>query len=102
AIEATVPALEQKVSQANNLLAVLSGKAPAEWEGVERIKLSELTLPKNLPVTLPSDLVRQRPDILASEAELHVASAEIGVATAALYPSFNLTGTFGVTKNSIS
>src|SRR5690606_36428801 len=48
AIEATVPALEQKVSQANNLLAVLSGKAPAEWEGVERIKLSELTLPKNL------------------------------------------------------
>lgn len=102
AIEATVPALEQKVSQANNLLAVLSGKAPAEWEGVERIKLSELTLPKNLPVTLPSDLVRQRPDILASEAELHIASAEIGVATAALYPSFNLTGTFGVTKNSIS
>lgn len=102
AIEATIPTLEQKVDQTNNLLAVLSGKAPSEWPEIGEIKLSDLTLPKNLPVTLPSELVRQRPDILASEAELHMASAQIGVATAALYPSFNLSGSFGVTKNSIS
>ena len=57
-----------------------------------RVRLTDLTLPGELPVSLPSDLVRQRPDILAAEATAHAASANIGVATAALLPSVTLSG----------
>lgn len=99
AYEATLPALHQKLNQTEHLLAVLSGRAPAEWETPE-VALTDLTLPVDLPRTLPSELVRQRPDILAAEAELHASSANIGVATAALFPSFSLSGTYGVNSNS--
>lgn len=99
AYEATLPALYQKLNQTEHLLAVLSGRAPAEWETPE-VTLADLALPANLPRTLPSELVRQRPDILAAEAQLHASSANIGVATAALFPSFSLTGTYGVNSNS--
>jgi NodT family efflux transporter outer membrane factor (OMF) lipoprotein len=54
-----------------------------------------ITLPQELPVSLPSSLVRQRPDIRAAEALLHQASAQVGVATANLYPQFSLTGNYG-------
>ena len=64
--------------------------------------MADLTLPGDLPITLPSELVRQRPDILAAEAELHSASADIGVATAALFPSFTLNGTYGLNNNSLN
>jgi outer membrane protein TolC len=57
--------------------------------------LDSLTLPEQLPVSLPSALVRQRPDIRASEEALHQASAAIGVATAAQYPQFTLSGSYG-------
>ncbi len=56
------------------------------------VRLDDLTLPAELPVSLPSDLVRQRPDILAAEATAHAASANIGVATAAMLPSVTLSG----------
>ena len=56
------------------------------------LALSDFSLPEDLPLSLPSELVRQRPDILAAEARLHAASAEIGVATAALFPSLTLNG----------
>ena len=59
------------------------------------IDLAELSLPADLPLSLPSDLVNQRPDILSSEALMHVASANIGIATAAMFPSFSLSGTYG-------
>jgi outer membrane protein TolC len=59
------------------------------------IGLDTLTLPQDLPVSLPSELARQRPDILAAEAQLHATSADIGVATAAMFPSFSLNATFG-------
>ncbi len=98
ALEATLPPLRQKLDQTDHLLAVLTGRTPGEWAAPE-ITLSDLTLPADLPVTLPSHLVRQRPDILASEAQLHSASAEIGVATAALFPSFTLNGSYGVGSN---
>jgi len=101
ATEATIPQLQQKLSQAEHLLAALVGYTPAEW-APPRFTLADLTLPANLPITLPSELVRQRPDILAAEAQLHSASAEIGVATAALFPSFTLNGTFGLNNTSIS
>ncbi len=68
-----------------------SGKAPADWTPPD-FKLDDFTLPQEIPASLPSELVHQRPDILAAEAQLHMASAAIGVATANLYPNINLTG----------
>ncbi|WP_439821348.1 efflux transporter outer membrane subunit [Pseudomonas sp. HLG18] len=92
--EASLPALKQKVSQSEHLLATLEGVMPAELK-LPDIRLTALSLPHDLPVSLPSDLVRQRPDILTAEAQLHQASAQIGVATAAMFPSFSLSGTYG-------
>jgi len=91
--EATIPQLEQKLAQSDDLLATLAGYAPAEWQAPD-ISLSDLSLPSELPVSLPSDLVRQRPDILVAEAAAHGASANIGVATAALLPSVTLSGDY--------
>jgi NodT family efflux transporter outer membrane factor (OMF) lipoprotein len=68
---------------------VLAGRSPAEWTPPD-FDLDTLSIPVELPVSLPSELVRERPDILAAEAQLHAASAAIGVATAQLYPSVNL------------
>jgi NodT family efflux transporter outer membrane factor (OMF) lipoprotein len=97
--EALLPALQQKVSQAEHLLATLEGVMPADAR-LPDIRLTGLSLPENLPVSLPSVLVRQRPDILSAEALLHQASADIGVATAAMFPSFSLTGTYGTAGSS--
>jgi NodT family efflux transporter outer membrane factor (OMF) lipoprotein len=94
-VEATLPPLRQKISQTEHLLATLAGRTPAEW-APQQVGFADLTLPGDLPITLPSELVRRRPDILAAEAQLHSASAEIGVATAALFPSFTLNGAYGV------
>jgi NodT family efflux transporter outer membrane factor (OMF) lipoprotein len=87
--------LEQKVSQSEHLLATLEGVLPSKAT-LPDIDLTGFSLPVDLPVSLPSDLVRQRPDILSAEAQMHVASAKIGVATAAMFPSFSLSGTYGV------
>lgn len=89
---ALMPDLKQREAVARHALAVLVGKAPAEWSPPE-FALDDFTLPSELPVSLPSELVHQRPDIQAAEAQLHAASASIGVATANLYPNLNLTGT---------
>ncbi|MGO8916119.1 MAG: efflux transporter outer membrane subunit [Stellaceae bacterium] len=94
-----LPPLRQQVSVARHALSVLLGRLPADWVPPD-FDLEEFTLPGELPVTLPSDLVRQRPDILASEAQLHAASAAIGVATAQLYPNINLSASF--TQESIA
>ena len=101
--EATIPQLQQKLSQSDDLLAALVGRAPAEWAAPE-VNLNELTLPSELPVELPSQLVSQRPDILIAEATAHAASAGVGVATAALLPSITLDGTYsanGLTTGSL-
>jgi NodT family efflux transporter outer membrane factor (OMF) lipoprotein len=92
--EATIPGLQQKITQADDLLATLVDRTPAEWQAPD-LRFEELTLPAELPVSLPSALVRQRPDILASEANLHQASTGIGVATAALLPSLSLGAGYG-------
>jgi NodT family efflux transporter outer membrane factor (OMF) lipoprotein len=99
ATEATLPLFRQRFSQARHLLAILAGHTPAEWAPPD-IKLDDIILPDDLPITLPSELVRRRPDILAAEAELHGASAAVGVATAALFPSFTLNGTYGFNNTS--
>jgi NodT family efflux transporter outer membrane factor (OMF) lipoprotein len=91
---ATLPPLEQSLAQARHALAVLVGSLPSDFE-LPVVKLDKLTLPGRLPVSLPSSLVRQRPDIRASEALLHAANANVGVAVANLFPQFTLTGTYG-------
>ena len=99
--EATLPPLRQRLSQSEHLLATLAGHAPSEWMP-SHVSMDELSLPSKLPLSLPSELVRQRPDILAAEAQLHGASANIGVATAALFPSFTLNGSFGQNATSMN
>jgi NodT family efflux transporter outer membrane factor (OMF) lipoprotein len=99
--EATIPQLEQKLAQSDDLLATLAGHVPAEWKAPD-VALTDLTLPSELPVSLPSELVRQRPDILVAEATAHAASANVGVATAALLPSITLSGAREASSNSAS
>ncbi len=98
ATEATLPVLAQKAAQADDLLATLAGRAPGDWQAPQ-IDLAALTLPADLPVSLPSDLVRQRPDIKVAEAAAHAASANIGVATAAMLPNITLSASYGSTAN---
>ncbi len=93
-LEATIPPVRQKMSQAEHLLATLVGKTPAEWQTPD-LRLSEISRPEHLPLSLPSELVRQRPDILAAEAQLHAANAAVGASTAAMFPSFTLSGSYG-------
>jgi NodT family efflux transporter outer membrane factor (OMF) lipoprotein len=94
AAQASEPLLAQHLDQTDHLLATLAGVPPALWTA-PNLDLTTLRLPADIPVSLPSDLVRRRPDILAAEAQLHVASANIGVTTAALFPSISLGGTVG-------
>lgn len=91
---AQLPAIDRRIEQANHLLATLTGREPGA-SGVPRFTLDEFELPESLPVVVPSDLVRQRPDIQASAALLHVATAQYGVAVANLYPQINLSATLG-------
>ncbi len=86
---AMLPPLRQQLAIAKDALSVLSGKAPGDWTPPD-FELAEFALPQTLPLTVPSELVRERPDILASEAQLHAASAAVGVATAELYPNITL------------
>ena len=98
---ASIAPLRQQVSQADHQLAVYLGRTPAE--GTPAVPdLDALSLPTELPLTVPATLARQRPDIRASEALLHQASANVGVATANLYPHLDLTGSIGPEGTKIS
>jgi NodT family efflux transporter outer membrane factor (OMF) lipoprotein len=88
-----LPNLQQQESTARHALAILVGKTPADWTSPD-FTLDDFTLPAEITASLPSELVHRRPTILAAEAQLHFASAAIGVATANLYPKIDLTGTF--------
>ncbi|MDY6949584.1 MAG: efflux transporter outer membrane subunit, partial [Pseudomonadota bacterium] len=90
-----LPPLRQQLDTARHALAVLLGKAPSQWLEVNAsfAKSDQLRLPQEMPVTLPSELVHRRPDILSAEAQLHAATAAVGVATANLYPRINLSAT---------
>ncbi|HMA32588.1 MAG TPA: efflux transporter outer membrane subunit [Casimicrobiaceae bacterium] len=91
---ASLPLLVNRMQQADHLLAVLIGQAPGAVD-IPRFALSDFTLPQSLPVVVPSELVRGRPDIQASAALLHVATAQYGVAVASLYPQINLSAALG-------
>jgi NodT family efflux transporter outer membrane factor (OMF) lipoprotein len=93
------PGLDQQLSSAKHALAVLTGRAPGDWSPPD-FDLTALTLPGELPVSLPSDLVHQRPDILAAESLLHASSARIGIATAQLYPEITLSA--GISASSLN
>jgi NodT family efflux transporter outer membrane factor (OMF) lipoprotein len=86
---ALLPPLGQQLAAAEDALAVLVGKFPAEWRR-PAFKLADFTLPAELPVSVPSALVRQRPDILAAAAQLHASSAAVGIAVAQMYPTITL------------
>jgi NodT family efflux transporter outer membrane factor (OMF) lipoprotein len=88
-VEATLPPLQKALAQERNLLATLSGRLPSQAL-MERFDLTELTLPHELPLSLPSKLVEQRPDVRAAEAGVHSASALVGVAAANQLPQITL------------
>jgi NodT family efflux transporter outer membrane factor (OMF) lipoprotein len=92
--ESLLPPLEKAYDQQRNLIAVLTGNFPADanWKPTS---LNALHLERELPVIVPSQLVDQRPDVRAAEAQVHAASAEIGVATANLLPQFGISGDVG-------
>jgi NodT family efflux transporter outer membrane factor (OMF) lipoprotein len=92
--EATLPPLNKQLQIERDLLRLLAGHFPNEDTG-GNFDLSELTLPQNLPLSLPSQLVEQRPDVRQYQALLHVASAEVGVATANMLPQFTISGGLG-------
>jgi len=89
--ETLVSPLRQQLAAAKDALATLVGKSPAEFQTPD-FTLEGFTLPADLPVAVPSLLVRTRPDIRAAEAQLHEASAAIGIAEAAFYPDISLSG----------
>ncbi len=92
--EQAIPPLQKQLEQTRDLLAVLVGEAPAQG-GLDDFELSRLHLPRELPLSLPSQLVDQRPDVRAAEAQVHAASAEIGVAIANRLPQFSISATDG-------
>lgn len=92
--EALLPPLRQRLGVARHALAVLSGHAPGEWKSPD-FAFGELKMPRQLPLSLPSELAHRRPDVLAAEAQLHAATAAVGIATANLYPQIALTAAGG-------
>jgi NodT family efflux transporter outer membrane factor (OMF) lipoprotein len=93
-VAATLPPLLKQLAQQRDLLAVLAGGFPNQ-DPTEKFELSSLQLPQELPVSLPSQLVEQRPDVRQAEENLHSASAQIGIARANRLPNFALTGDVG-------
>jgi NodT family efflux transporter outer membrane factor (OMF) lipoprotein len=97
----SLPSLRQQLSTARHALSILTGRLPAEWSPPD-FDLKDFMLPGDLPLTLPSELVRRRPDILAAEAQLHADSAAIGIATAQLYPNITLSGSLGQQDSAVT
>jgi len=89
-----LPAMRQELSEAQHALAITLGTTPAD-DSVPALDLEQFTLPKDIPLSVPSELARRRPDILAAEAQLHAATAAVGVAQANLYPHLELSSTMG-------
>jgi len=93
-VTATLPPLMKQLAQQRDLLAALSGGFPSQ-EPAEKFELSSLQLPQELPISLPSQLVAQRPDVRQAEENLHSASAQIGIAVANRLPNFMLSADVG-------
>jgi outer membrane protein, multidrug efflux system len=100
--EAQIPTLESQSRAAIYNLGVLLGREPAVLAKELAVAGPIPPTPIKVPVGLPSELVRRRPDIRRAESQLHAATARVGVATADLFPKFSLTGTFGFSSNDLT
>jgi NodT family efflux transporter outer membrane factor (OMF) lipoprotein len=93
ALDATLPALRTQALRARHALAVLMGRTPDQ--APEALPLASYRLPDEVPISIPSDLLHQRPDVLAAEAGVHVAAAQVGIATAEMFPQFTVSANYG-------
>jgi len=92
--KATLPPLQLQFEQGRDLIRALVGNLPNQ-DVPETFELDALHLPPELPLSLPSKIIEQRPDVRAAEAQLHAANAQVGVAVAAMFPQFSITGSYG-------
>jgi len=95
-LEATLPPLQKSLDQQHDMLAALTGKLPSELPATH-IELEALALPTEIPLGVPAQLIERRPDVRAAEAQLHAATAQVGVAIANMLPQITLTGALGNT-----
>lgn len=95
-LEGTLPPLNKQLQLTRDQLAVLTGHLPADFRTL-RFELDQLVLPRDLPLGVPSQLVERRPDVRAAEAQLHSATAQVGVAIANRLPQLTITGNIGST-----
>jgi NodT family efflux transporter outer membrane factor (OMF) lipoprotein len=100
-LEASLPPLKRQLLQTRDSLAALTGRLPPDLKA-PALDLDALILPKDLPLGVPSQLVERRPDVRAAEAQLHSATAQVGVATANLLPQVTLTGAIGSSATAMS
>jgi NodT family efflux transporter outer membrane factor (OMF) lipoprotein len=100
-VQATLPPLRKQLAVQRNLLAALLGVPPSA-PLPEVFRLTELRLPTDLPLSLPSQLIQQRPDVRSAEEQLHFASAQVGVAIANQLPNFTISGSRGYTASDLA
>jgi NodT family efflux transporter outer membrane factor (OMF) lipoprotein len=100
ALEAQLPPYQQQADSARHALAVLTGEAPESLDGRFAQEGELPPLPRSIPVGLPSELVRRRPDVRRAEALLHAATAQVGVSIASMFPDISLTGAYGLRNTS--
>lgn len=96
--QATLPPLENQLEVTRDLLRALVGKLPNQ-ELKETFELASLTLPKDIPLSLPAKVIEQRPDVRAAEEQMRALNAQVGVAVAAMLPQFSITGSAGGEAN---
>ncbi|MGO9991661.1 MAG: efflux transporter outer membrane subunit [Steroidobacteraceae bacterium] len=99
--KALLPPLEKQFEQTRDLIRALVGKLPNQ-EVEETFELASLQLPHELPLSLPSKIIEQRPDVRAAEEQLRSVNAQVGVAIAAMLPQFSIAGTYGGTATEFS
>jgi len=97
---ATLPPLRKALAQQRDLLAALAGRFPSQ-EPTETFRLADLRMPVDLPVSLPAQLIEQRPDVRSAEEQLHSASALIGVAIANMLPNLSISAGSGYTSTTV-
>ena len=90
----TLPPLQKQLGQSRDALTALLGRLPSD-EPTETFRIEDLTLPSDLPVSLPSKLIEQRPDVRQAEENLHASSAAVGIAIADMLPQFMINGDIG-------
>jgi NodT family efflux transporter outer membrane factor (OMF) lipoprotein len=100
-LEGALPLLRRQLQQTDDQLAALTGRLPADFTR-SSLQLDQLVLPVDLPLGVPSQLVERRPDVRAAEAQLHAATAQVGVAVANLLPQFTITGNIGSAATAMS